>query len=258
MLSGQVAVVFGAEGRLGQRIVSALSAAGSDIIVCQGADSEPETAAAALRVAESNGRRGFAMTCDLNSRGNTEEALTSAVGAAGGLHVAVWCSAVVTFGGVLDTSEQEWARVLNANLTAARNGLAAAASVMRARQQPGSLIVVSSSMAQKAVRGAAAYVVAAHGLLGLARAMAHEVAEDSIRVNTVLPSLLGPGLDDRSDVGEWMAERKHDVLDSRSRLPLERGASEQDVADAVLWLASNEARFVTAVALPVEAGLLAR
>jgi NAD(P)-dependent dehydrogenase (short-subunit alcohol dehydrogenase family) len=149
-----------------------------------------------------------------------------------------------------------WEAVLAVDLTGVF--LTAKAAIPQLRQRGGGVITMISSVAGlRAAPGYAAYIAAKHGVLGLMGSLASELASDGVRVNAVCPATVDtPMLDvQAADLGleravaseQWAAQHL-----------IKRLITPDEVADAVLWLASDEARMVTGVAFPVDGGLLQR
>jgi (+)-trans-carveol dehydrogenase len=120
----------------------------------------------------------------------------------------------------------------------------------------GSIIITSSAAGLKAVAGGAAYTAAKHGVVGVMRALAQELAPHSIRVNTVHPT----GVKTPMVQNEYFQKRLREdsTLASVMNLLHVPLIDPEDVSNAMLWLASEDARYVTGVALPVDAGMLTR
>jgi NAD(P)-dependent dehydrogenase (short-subunit alcohol dehydrogenase family) len=118
----------------------------------------------------------------------------------------------------------------------------------------GSIVLTSSTAGLKGMGRIGHYVTAKHGIVGLMRALAVELAPHSIRVNTVHPT----GVDTPMVVNDYTAqftERASEQSNMYNLLPVELIES-VDISNAIVWLASDEARYVTGVALPVDAGML--
>jgi NAD(P)-dependent dehydrogenase (short-subunit alcohol dehydrogenase family) len=132
----------------------------------------------------------------------------------------------------------------------------AAAPVMIEAGNGGSIVITSSTAGVKGLTGIGHYVAAKHGVVGLMRTLANELAPHSIRVNTVHPT----GVNTPMVVNDFMAQVLADPGNSvnlQNALPVEM-VEPVDISDAIVWLASDEARYVTGVSLPVDAGFLQR
>jgi NAD(P)-dependent dehydrogenase (short-subunit alcohol dehydrogenase family) len=162
----------------------------------------------------------------------------------GGLNVLINNAGVSLRGvNIASTTREQWDRVLGVNLTGCFLGIRAAAPLMNAAG--GGAIVNIGSTAGINGHFAAAYSAAKWGLRGLTKAAAMEYAEHKIRVNAVHPSILET----------HMTAGSQNFVDAMvSMTPLGRGASVEDVAHAVMFLASEEAAFLTGIDLPVDGG----
>jgi SDR family mycofactocin-dependent oxidoreductase len=155
-----------------------------------------------------------------------------------------------------DTTTEEWQETIDVNLSGVWFFLKPLIPQMINGRRGGSIIITSSAAGLKAVAGGVAYTAAKHGVVGIMRALARELAEHSIRVNTVHPT----GVATPMVLNDWFQSRlKESTALSSARnllhVPLIEPA---DVANAMVWLASDDARYVTGVTLPVDAGFLAR
>ncbi len=204
---------------------------------------EDEGAALAKTIRDSGGRCEF-VKLDVASEKDWEDAAAFAKSKLGGLHVLV-NNAGVSLRGVTiaQTTRADWDRILGVNLTGCFLGIRAAAPLMR--EAGGGAIVNIGSTAGINGHFAAAYSAAKWGLRGLTKAAAMEYAEHNIRVNAVHPSIVETAMVKGS---EKFVEAMVSVT------PLERGASTEDVARAVMFLASNDASFLTGIDLPVDGG----
>jgi 2-dehydro-3-deoxy-L-rhamnonate dehydrogenase (NAD+) len=169
-------------------------------------------------------------------------------------------SVVIANAGVLPSGEhvreldpEAWRRVIDVNLTGAF--LTAKAAIPQLRETGGgSLILISSVCGLTASAGYAAYNASKHGVIGLMRTLAHELGDAGITVNAVCPGWVRtPMLDQSLEAGRDAGSSPEDY--ARMGL-IERLVEPEEVTDAVEWLASPGARMVTAVALPLDGGLM--
>ena len=151
--------------------------------------------------------------------------------------------------------DAEWMRVMNVNLSGVFFCMKHELRAMT-RQGGGAIVNVSSIFGLRGAADAAAYVAAKHGVIGLTRAAALEVASQGIRVNAVCPGYTAtPMVMDRG------LQARHDpaaMARMVAREPMERLGSPREIAEAILWLCSDAASFVTGEALAVDGGFLAR
>ncbi len=166
---------------------------------------------------------------------------------------------------VWEIEEETWNQMIDINLTGTWRTVKAALPAMIDRGEGGAIVLTSSVAGLKGVPTIADYVASKHGVLGLMRAMAQELAQHEIRVNSVHPTnvwtpmfdtpavrqLFAPGVEEISD------EEFQEAASGLNLLPV-GWVQPEDVTSAVLWLSSDEARYVTGVPLPVDAGCIAQ
>jgi len=154
------------------------------------------------------------------------------------------------------TTVLDWQETIDINLSGVWFFLQPLIPHMINGRRGGSIIITSSAAGLKAIGGGVAYTAAKHGVVGVMRALAHELAPYSIRVNTVHPT----GVATPMVQNDWFRQRLREstaLINARNLLhvPL---IEPEDVANAMIWLASDDARYITGVTLPVDAGFLAR
>lgn len=150
-----------------------------------------------------------------------------------------------------ETGLDEWARIIDVNLTAFFVGAKAAAVVMRKGGVGGSIILTSSIAALRPRPGIAAYVASKGGAIALARALALELAPDRIRVNAIAPVAVRTPMLGQFAFG---ADVEATIERMEQTIPLGRLAEPEDVANAAVYLASDEARCVTGITLNIDGG----
>lgn len=273
-LAGKVVLITGAARGLGRSHAVRLAEEGADIVavdLCGPVDTvttyPPATRAdldETARIVEKLDRRIVAAVADVRDGSALREAVADAVVELGGLDAAVANAGIVSFGSTLDLSELAWRDVLDVNLTGVWNTARAAIPHLIARGG-GSLTLISSIGGLRGMPNVGHYVSAKHALVGLMRSMANEFAPHRIRVNTVHPTntdtdmIQNPGTYRMfaPDVAEATQEDALPAFLSLNALEVP-WVDPVDVSNAVLYLASDEARYVTGVTLPVDAGALVR
>jgi NAD(P)-dependent dehydrogenase (short-subunit alcohol dehydrogenase family) len=161
--------------------------------------------------------------------------------------------------------EQAWQEMIDINLSGVWKAIRAAVPPMVERGQGGSIIITSSVFGLFGAANAASYVSAKHGVVGLMRTLTQELAPHMIRVNTVHPTTVKTHMimNDaitrffRPDLENPQLDDLGEVMMGLNALPLP-WVEPIDISNAVLWLASDEARYVTGVTLPIDAGFCAK
>jgi 3-oxoacyl-[acyl-carrier protein] reductase len=188
----------------------------------------------------------FGISCDVTSGPSVDAAFKAVEEQYGPVEVLVSNAGVTNDGLLLRMSEDDFASVIDANLTAAyRVAKRAAQGMLRARR--GRMIFMSSVVALLGSAGQANYAASKAGLVGLARSLARELASRNITVNVVAP---GPV---ETDMTAALGEKR--IAELTAAVPLGRFASTDEVAATVAFLASSEAGYITGAVVPVDGGL---
>lgn len=247
-LAGKVAVVTGAASGIGRVSAERFAAEGARVVVADLNESGAEEVAAAI--AESGGEATH-VRCDVTRGDDAEAMIEAAVGRYGRLDV-LFANAGYTNPPhpVEETTEAEMDRALAVNVKGVFLCSRAAVPVMR-EGGGGSIVVTASVMGIRTRPGFTAYASSKAAAIHLARTLALELAEDGIRVNC-----LAPVATDTPMLNTFVGER--DPEEGRaafiSSIPLGRLAQPADVSSAALYLASDEAAYITGVVLPVDGG----
>ena len=239
-LSGRKALVTGATGGIGGAIARALHARGA-IVILSG------TRRAALdELARSLGERVHLVEANLSDKEAVEALVPAAEAAMGGLDILVNNAGVTRDNLFLRMKDEEWETVLAVNLTAAfRLSRAALRGMMRRRH--GRIVSVGSVVGTTGNGGQGNYAASKAGLIGMTKALAAEVASRGITANVVAPGFIeSPMTDALND------KQREDILGS---VPMGRLGQGADVAAAVVYLASDEAAYVTGQTLHVNGGM---
>lgn len=194
--------------------------------------------------------------CDVTKPAQVEALVARAIDEFGRLDCAVNNAGIEgARAAVADYDDAEWAHVLNVNLSGVFFCMKHELRAMT-RQGGGAIVNVSSIFGMRGAAEAPAYTAAKHGVVGLTRAAALEVAAHGVRVNAVCPGyvatpmVMDRGLNARRDPGS--------MARIVAREPMQRLGSPREIAEAILWLCSDAASFVTGEALAVDGGFLAR
>jgi len=240
-LDGKVALITGASRGQGEAEARLFAAQGAKVVLCDVLDEQGEAVAQAIC---EDGHTARYQHLDVTDEARWQTVVDATVADYGGLHILVNNAGIgLRKPSMLETSRADWQRVLDVNLTGPFLGTRAAAPAIR--DAGGGAIINISSIAGSTGHFATAYSSAKWGLRGLTRSAAMEFAPWKIRVNAILPGIVETpivaGSDDFKEAMEWMT-------------PLARIAAPEEVAAAVLFLASDEAAFVTGIDLPVDGG----
>jgi SDR family mycofactocin-dependent oxidoreductase len=273
-VEGKVALVTGAARGQGQVHAVRLAEEGADIIavdICGPIDgvgyppSTPDDLAATVKLVEETGRRILASETDVRDYTALEKVVADGVADLGRLDIVAANAGIAAFGQAVSISETSWQTMLDINLTGVWHTVKAAVPHIIAGGNGGSLILTSSAAGLKGFMNCAHYTAAKHGVVGLMRTLAQELGPQMIRANTVHPTnvattmFLNDGTYNlfRPDVTNPTEEDVVGVATMMNIMPIP-WVDPVDISNAVLFLASDEARYITGVALPVDAGLLTK
>lgn len=262
-VAGKRVLVTGAARGMGRSHAVRLAEEGADLILVDICESLPEIEyplstreeleETASLVAE-HGRRALTYVIDVRDAAALAAAVDEGVRVLGGLDAAVANAGVLTVGTWDTTTAEQWRTVLDVNLIGTWNTCAAALPHLVDRG--GSLVNISSAAGLKGTPLHLPYTASKHGVVGLSRALANELAAMSIRVNTVHPTGVATGMRPASLHG--LVEKRPDLGPLfLNALPIQL-AEAIDISNAVLYLVSDESRYVTGLELKVDAGVTIR
>lgn len=271
-LAGKVAVVTGSGRRkgLGEAIVLKLAREGARIVLSDIGHAR-DAATASAHVGQSQemddiagnlramGAEVTTCACDVRSPKEVEALAAHAVTTFGALDIWVNNAGIgYIMKPLLEVSEADWDAVIDVNLKGCFLGIQAAARRMIAAGKGGRIVNIASQAAKSGFPHAQAYTASKHGLVGLARSAAVELGPHGITVNNVCPNHVTTGL------GAWQNEYFAKVVGAASvaeyltamanRIPLRRPGLPEDTANAVAWLCTDEARYITAESMNVSGG----
>jgi (+)-trans-carveol dehydrogenase len=271
-VEGKVAFITGAARGQGRSHAVRLAEEGADIIavdICGQIATVPAAMATrddldeTVSLVKSLDRRIVAAEADVRDYAQLAGVLADGVTELGRLDIVCANAGIYSIGQLADLSEEAWQDTIDVNLTGEWHTCKAAIPHLIAGGRGGAMILISSSIGLRAIANLGHYGSAKHGVVGLMRTLALELAPHSIRVNSIHPgcvdtlmiqnpsmySLLMP------DVETPSRDQVAAVYQSLNALPVP-WAEPRDISNAVLFLASDEARYVTGVALPVDAGVI--
>lgn len=214
------------------------------------------------RMVEELGAPCVTMTGDVRSQSDMNRFAAEAVAAFGSIDVLCASAGVHSFRPFWQMSEDEWSTVLDINLTGVWHSAKAVAPQM-IEQQSGVIVITSSVMGHESGKDLAHYAASKHGALGLMKSIAYELAPYGIRCNAVLPSVVHSAMGENPVTRKWIFGRDdattQDYIEATKHwhlLPGRPGLPPSSIADAICFLASDDARYITGVELPVDAGHL--
>jgi NAD(P)-dependent dehydrogenase (short-subunit alcohol dehydrogenase family) len=245
----KVALVTGGGMGIGRATAWRLAELGASVAVLD-IDAAGRDVAAELR---ENGWRADYFSCDVASEASVADAIAVATEKFGRVDILVSNAGIQRYGDVLGTSEELWNEVMDVNLKGCFHAAKAVLPGMIASGD-GAIVVVASVQSFTAVGNSAAYVAAKHALLGLVRAMALDYAPHKIRVNCVCPGAIDTPM---LRAAARLAPDPEKVIETCNRMhPLGRIGKPEEVANAIAFLASDWASFITGASLLVDGGML--
>jgi 3-oxoacyl-[acyl-carrier protein] reductase len=242
-LKDKVALLTGASQGIGRETALALAEAGAKVVA---AARNEEKLAALVNEIISAGGEALAIKMDVADPDQIKSGFKQTLEKFGRLDILINNAAITRDGLALRMKQEDWDAVIRTNLTGAHLCIQQALSTMM-RARAGRIINIASVVAQMGNAGQANYVAAKAGLVGLTKAIAIEIASRNITVNAVAPGFIATPMTD------VLPDKVKDEL--KIRIPLGRMGSARDVASAIVFLASDEAAYITGHVLDVNGGL---
>ena len=275
-VEGKVAFVTGAARGQGRSHAVRLAQEGADIIAVDLAGqvasvpypmATPEDLDQTVKEVEALDRRIVARQADVRDYAALKSALDEGVAQLGRLDIVCSNAGIASFGSADELDETTWRDMIDINLTGMWHACKAAIPHLVEGGRGGSIVITSSDAGLKGFQNLAHYVSAKHGVVGLMRTLALELAPHMIRVNSLHPTtvntdmiqnaptyeLFAPDLAEKDRTKERLTER----FQAMNALPIP-WVEPVDISNAVLFLASDEARYITGVPLPVDAGFMVK
>jgi NAD(P)-dependent dehydrogenase (short-subunit alcohol dehydrogenase family) len=247
LMDGKAGLVTGAASGIGRACAVRFAAEGAAVIVADLSEARAGGEETASQIRAAGGRAEF-FACDVSSSGDSEALVAHVVSRFGRLDFAHNNAGIGVHRLLHETSDKDFDRVIAVNLRGTFLGMKHQIREML-EAGGGAIVNTSSNAGLRAVMMLSAYTASKHGILGLTKNAAVDYANDGIRVNAVCPGAIMTPL-----MSGQPPERQQEILAPQA---MTRFGRAEEVAAAVVWLCSDEASFVTGVALPVDAGSVA-
>jgi len=251
-LEGKSALVTGGASGIGRATALAFAREGARVAV---ADIMQDAAQRTVNEIKAMGGQALAIGCDVTDDDAVKAMIAATVDAFGSLDCAFNNAGIAPYqvnaGGqkIADVAPEAWRRLIDVNLTGVWLCLRHEVAEMRAQGSGGVIINTASILGLVGTATSSAYVAAKHGVVGLTKVAAADHAEDNIRVNAVCPGYIETPMTE-----ETMRRRGERIM---ARVPMARMGTAGEIAEAVVWLCSQKASFVTGVSWAVDGGYTA-
>ena len=278
-LAGKVAFITGAARGQGRSHAVRLAQEGADIIavdLCEDIDTAPyalatpDDLAETVRLVEATDRRIVATRADVRDFDALTQAVDAGVAELGRLDIVLGNAGIAQYAPMTELTPHQWTTMIDVNLTGVFFTVKAALPHLLAHGDGGSIVLTSSAAGLRGIENCAHYCAAKHGLVGMMKGLALELGRHRIRVNTVHPTTVNtdmvqnaatydlflPGKAARP--GDEQAEAQFARIAQHLNVLPEPWAEPADVSAAIAFLCSDEARLVTGVTFPVDAGMAVR
>lgn len=243
MPKGKVAVITGASRGIGKSIALALAAQGATIVAM---DMDQAATDAVVSELQAAGTKALAVVGNVTVSADVERMVDAAVEAFGRVDILVNNAGITRDGLIMRMKDEEWDAVLNVNLKGAFVCTRTAFKVM-SKQRYGRIINIASVVGQMGNAGQANYCASKAGLIGLTKSNAREMAKRNVTVNAVAPGFIATAMTDA------LSDKVREEL--AAQIPLERLGSADDIANAVVFLASETSGYITGHVLSVNGGM---
>ena len=244
-LVNKVAIVTGAGRGIGKAIAIALAREGANIIAI---DVDIQTAEKVAREIKSLDRQALAIQVDVSDRKEVNRMVQSVLKKFKRVDILVNNAAIIKRGSIEDLTEEDWDRVMDVNLKGAFNCTKAVVGTMK-KQRYGKIVNISSIAGKIGdLASAPCYGASKAGMTCLAKSLARELASYNINVNVVAPHAIETDMSK-----EWSEEKRKNII---ANIPLGRMGEPEDIAEAVVFLVSDKAKFITGEVLDVNGGCL--
>lgn len=251
VLAGRVALVTGGAAGIGRAAAMAFAASGAKVALC---DLKPDRGQDVAKSIERDGGHAIFIEADVSRAGDVEKVVGATVSAFGRLDCAFNNAGIEgQLAPTGDCSEENFDRTIAINLKGLWLCLRQEIQQMLRQEGGGAIVNMSSVAGLVGFANLPAYVASKHGVLGLTKSAALEYAQKGIRVNAVCPGVIHTEMIDRITKHDLAAEKQFVGME-----PMGRMGNPREIADAVVWLCSSQASFVTGHALAIDGGLVAQ
>ena len=272
LVDGKVALVTGAGRGQGRSHALKLASEGADVIAIDIGPGRVETISYELaseddldttvKEIEAMGRRAVKAIADVRSLSDLQAAVDAGLSELGRIDIVCANAGIGSWAVAWEMTEEQWKDMIDINLTGVFNAVRAALPSMVERGEGGSLVLTSSTAGLRAYANTAHYTAAKHGVIGLMKVLAQEAGPHRIRVNAVCPTTVRTPLVINASTFELFAPHLENPTEDDVREPFESlnilpgvaWIEPEDVSDAVVFLCSDAAKYITGVALPIDAG----
>ena len=243
-LDGKVALVTGASQGIGEAIAKQLAAQGATVVCAARTLRKLQEVADAITA---EGGKADLVVADLSDTASIKAAIATTLERHGALHILVNNAGITRDKLLIQMKEEDWDAVLDTNLKGAWTAIQAATKPMM-KQRWGRIINIASVVGQMGNPGQSNYVAAKAGLIGLTKSVARELASRNVTANAVTPGYIETAM-----TAGLSAEVKTEFT---KQIPLGRMGSPEDIANAVIFLCTDEAEYITGATIPVNGGML--
>lgn len=244
-LTGKTAIVTGGSRGIGRAVAIALAEAGASVAIIYAGNTK--AAEETKQAIEEKGAQAMVIQCDVSDEKAVADMVKAVKKELGRVDILVNNAGITRDGLLMIMKEEDWQAVLNTNLNGAFHCTKAVSRLMM-KQRSGSIINITSVVGETGNAGQANYAAAKAGLIGFTKSVAKELASRNIRCNAVAPGCIAT---------DMMAVLGEDAVDAMVKtIPMGRVAQPEEVAKAVLFLASDDASYITGQTLNVDGGMV--
>ncbi len=243
-LKNKIVAVTGAGSGIGKKIAESFLEEGAKVVFSDIAEN--------IESVDDFGEDAKYIKCDVSNPEEVDNLISKTVEIFERIDVVVNCAGVGALGGIADVTNDDWNKVIGINLSGTMYGMRAGAREMKKNKTAGSIINISSILGKVGFQGAISYCAAKGGVVQLTRAGALDLAEDKIRVNAIAPGFI------KTKMTEGVLEDDNFNNLIKTSTPLGHVGEVEDIANAAIYLASDESKYVTGSIIYVDGGWTAK